>query len=74
MRWNRQDRPMSCEHRTEIRITSVGLERQVCEGCGRVRFRTDSRLSGPVDRGMFARPADEMQRALTVGRTVEAMA
>jgi hypothetical protein len=41
-----------------VSISSIGVERKVCEACGHVgvQFMTD--LSSEVDRTRFARPGD----------------
>lgn len=48
-----------CEHPTSISVISAGLERIVCEECGRITIKHRSAISGDIDRKTFARPADK---------------
>jgi hypothetical protein len=68
MRSNRQTAPDRCGHPGEVSVLSAGLRRMVCETCGNVRFQDERRLTGRVERSMFARPADQRAPDLNPAR------
>ncbi|MCI0678562.1 MAG: hypothetical protein L0Z63_05920 [Actinobacteria bacterium] len=53
-----------CGHHDEITVSTAWMVRHVCETCGRLRIAAVSELMGPVDRRMFARPADELHTVI----------
>lgn len=59
MRRQTRANPERCAHPSTMTVTSAGLDRVVCEGCGQVNVSYRSGLSGLIDRTKFARPADD---------------
>lgn len=55
-------RGAECVHESEVEVTTSGLKRTVCEGCGHVTIQPSTELSGDIDRSRFGR------RSETVGR------
>lgn len=47
--------PGACEHPNSVTVRNSGIERTVCESCGRVSFRGLEGLSGEADRSQFGR-------------------
>lgn len=56
---------VECEHLENVTVRHAGIERTVCEACGRVSFRAAEELSGKTDRSKFERPVERAQQ--TVG-------
>lgn len=52
-------RPRECAHDTTLAVLAAGVERSICEICGHISVRFVARVTGPVTRNHFARPADE---------------
>lgn len=52
-------RPRECPHEAALAILAAGVERSICETCGHISVSFVARVSGPVSRDHFARPADE---------------
>jgi hypothetical protein len=44
-----------CEHEKTITVKNAGIERTVCETCGRVSINAEEGLSGTVSRSQFER-------------------
>ncbi len=44
-----------CEHRDTVTVRNGGIERTVCETCGRVSLKAHDTLSGSVERSQFER-------------------
>ena len=44
-----------CDHAKTVVVRNAGIERSVCEACGRVSFRALEGLSGTADRSQFER-------------------
>jgi len=47
-----------CEHPTTVIVRHAGIERAVCEACGRVSIRPLQESFSAVDRSRFERPVD----------------
>lgn len=47
-----------CSHTESISVYSAGVQRVICESCGHLSIRLVKGLTIPVERSMFARPAD----------------
>lgn len=44
-----------CEHRNLITVRNAGIERTICETCGRVSFTAHEIVSAGVERSRFER-------------------
>lgn len=62
-KWGKSAR--ACEHTNSVTVRNSGIERTVCETCGRVSFRADEELSGNADRHKFEREIERTRE--TVG-------
>jgi len=51
-----------CEHLSNVIIRNSGIERSVCEACGRVSFRGLEGLSGTANRSQFERIAERSRQ------------
>jgi hypothetical protein len=49
-----------CLHDTNLAVVAAGVERRICEDCGHLSIGFVSEVSGPVRRGHFSRPADDL--------------
>jgi hypothetical protein len=59
--FSRRGRPArECDHAKSVIVRNAGIERAVCEACGRVSFRALEGLSGTAVRSQFER---EIERA-----------
>ncbi len=47
-----------CPHENTENVTTLGLERTICEACGNVSVLFSDGLEGEADREQFARRAD----------------
>lgn len=54
-----------CDHHDVVTIRNPGIERTVCESCGRVSIAASEGLSGSVQRSQFERDAERPRQ--TVG-------
>lgn len=54
-----------CDHRNTVTVNNSGLERTICEACGKVNIRANEGLSGSVSRDQFERVAE--RDSTTVG-------
>jgi len=49
---------VDCDHPTTIIVRNAGIERTVCESCGRVSIRPLRDSFSAVDRSRFERPVE----------------
>jgi hypothetical protein len=59
----RKNARAECAHEKTVTIRTVGIERTVCEKCGRVSIHALEALSGEVDRSQFERESDRSHQA-----------
>lgn len=53
-----------CAHEDAVTIRTAGIERTVCEKCGKVSIHADDGLSGQADRSQFERESERTHPAL----------
>jgi uncharacterized OB-fold protein len=53
-----------CEHRNLITVRNAGIERTLCERCGRVSFTAHEIVSAGVERSRFERDAERPQQPI----------
>jgi hypothetical protein len=51
-----------CDHPTTVIVRNAGIERTVCETCGRVSIRPLQDSFSAVDRSRFERPVERASR------------
>jgi len=51
-----------CDHPTNVIVRNAGIERTVCEACGRVSLRRLQESFSAVDRSRFERPIERVSR------------
>lgn len=54
--------PAECEHQNIVTVRNSGIERTVCESCGRVSFRALEGLSGTAIRSQFERNVERSRQ------------
>lgn len=55
MGWFRLGSDDECPHPSTVEVTTNGLKRVVCEGCGHVAIRRVPTSSSDIERARFAR-------------------
>lgn len=55
---NKRSTRARCEHRDVVTVLNAGIERTVCETCGRVSFEAHESLTGGAERSQFERDID----------------
>lgn len=56
-----------CLHQQTVVVSSAGMDREVCETCGRVSFSYGPELTSDIDRSMFARDSERGEAPETTG-------
>lgn len=51
-----------CEHQNLITVRNSGIERTICEQCGRVNFTAHEIVSAGVERSRFERDVERQQQ------------
>ncbi len=57
-----------CPHENTVNVTTLGIERTICEACGNVSVLFSDGLEGEVDREQFARQADRIHDRASAAR------
>lgn len=60
-----------CSHQNTVTVVTGGLERVICEDCGDVTVRDEVVVSKDIDRSMFLRKADTVERAKAPSETLK---
>ena len=66
----RLTRKKKCEHSSILDVTTNGLRRLVCEGCGLIVIRPVADLKSDIDRSSFARRSEAGRRRAEPNRSV----
>jgi uncharacterized OB-fold protein len=59
---NKRSTRAHCEHRDVITVRNAGIERTICEQCGRVSFTAHEIVSAGVERSRFERNVERQQQ------------
>ena len=66
----RLTRKKKCEHSSILDVTTNGLRRLVCEGCGLIVIRPVADLKSDIDRSSFARRSEAGRHRAEPNRNV----